>query len=311
MAVATNLPQPGSVADYTEIRTDLDIWAHNARIALDAAGLPAPGEIRLGDITTFPTVLTDTGVAVKFFGEHFDGPGQFRSELAAYAVLAGSGLPVPTIVATGSLAPHQTRWSWPYLIITIVPGTPYSRYRKTATPAQRLGIASGLGRFVRDLHALPLPEPDHRRFLAMLTGRRRDAIRDHRAWGHLPEKLCARLDEFLPDPAELIGPEPVFLHADLHADHVFVEDNGISGVIDFADAYAGDPDYELVTLHLGTFAADKALLRRFLAEYGRPAPDPRRMLAWTLLHECDVLADADLDLRQVNDFDELAALVWG
>jgi aminoglycoside phosphotransferase (APT) family kinase protein len=40
----------------------------------------------------------------------------------------------------------------------------------------------------------------------------------------------------------------VVLHADLGADHILMENNAVSGVIDFGDANWGDPDYDFMYL---------------------------------------------------------------
>jgi hypothetical protein len=72
-------------------------------------------------------------------------------------------------------------------------------------------------------------------------------------------------------------------------------------------------EYELVALHLGTFRGDKNLLRTFLDGYGHITVAPGRMLAWTLIHHWEVLAEImphDLDPARITDLDELADLLW-
>lgn len=127
------------------------------------------------------------------------------------------------------------------------------------------------------------------------------------------------VEAFLPpDPAVLLDLQrpPVFLHGDLHAGHLFVEgaDPRLTGVIDFTDARSGDARYDLVALHLGTFRGDKTLLAACLEGYGGPAREegwPREMLALTLLHDFDVLAEVPaLPLQGAASLDVLADLLW-
>lgn len=57
----------------------------------------------------------------------------------------------------------------------------------------------------------------------------------------------------------------------------------MAGLIDFADAVAGDPAYELVALFAGLFRCAPAPLRAFLEAYGpEPAFGPAAAAARTL-----------------------------
>lgn len=111
-------------------------------------------------------------------------------------------------------------------------------------------------------------------------------------------------------------------------------------IIDFADAKAGDPLYDLVALHLACFSCDKARLRAFLVAYcggegGATLDDPavaakferrfgprdtfaRRAMWLTLLHRCDALravfrgtaALPKARLARAASWEELETLVW-
>ena len=73
----------------------------------------------------------------------------------------------------------------------------------------------------------------------------------------------------------------------------------------------GDPSLRTRTLS-GTFRADKDLLAACLDGYGWPTPDddwPRQMLAFTLLHDFNMLTP-DLELAPYVTLDELADAVW-
>jgi hygromycin-B 7''-O-kinase len=152
--------------------------------------------------------------------------------------------------------------------------------------------------------------------MALLERRRAQAPRDHRRWGPLPAWLCDQLDGWLPDPGTLVDTSrpPKFLHGDLHAGHVFLDRarGRLVGVIDFTDVDAGDPRYDLVALHLTTFQTDKALLAACLGGYGwpdRPATWAREMLAFTLLHDFNMLRPG-MPLERFATLDELADPIW-
>jgi aminoglycoside phosphotransferase (APT) family kinase protein len=44
---------------------------------------------------------------------------------------------------------------------------------------------------------------------------------------------------------------PAFIHGDLHIEHVVVDGDEVSGIIDWSEAARGDPLFDLATLTLG------------------------------------------------------------
>ena len=107
------------------------------------------------------------------------------------------------------------------------------------------------------------------------------------------------------------------MHADLHGDHIFVHDGHLAGIIDWGDAWCGDPYYDLPALFFGTFAGSKSLLRAFLDAYGWPVGSEsgglsfaRRAMTMTLLHEFNPLGHAMPSLEDVTTLDELAEILW-
>lgn len=319
-----DLARPALDADteYGRLLGDQSFWEPYARAALDRAGLPAPSSVQIaGEVGTYPTVLTDTGLVVKLFGEPYFGPESYAAERDAYRCLAGHALPVPRLVAAGNLFADADGWPWPFLVITRADGASYASLRVALSRADALAVAHQLGAFLRQLHALPLHgedamRADWDRFLALLTRRRRDAPADYRRRGVLPSHLADALDGWLPTPLALVDTRqsPRFLHGDVHDHHVFLDpaSRRLSAVIDFTDVLAGDPRYDLVALHFGTFKGDKDLLAACLDGYGWPTTDadwPRQMLALTLLHEWNMLTP-DMDLAQYRTVDELAHAIW-
>ncbi|WP_020671274.1 phosphotransferase family protein [Amycolatopsis nigrescens] len=311
------IPDIRSDPEYVRLLADSRYWAPFAREALARHGYSAPERIVSGSKGTYPTMLTDTGLVVKIFGDRWCGPDSHAVESEFYALTAGAGLPLPELLAAGELGAGGTGWPWPYLVTSRMPGLPYRSAMSTMDERDRLRFARELGGLVRRLHEVPLDGGsllgDGTRFAALLDERRARAVQDHRTWGRLPAKLCDRLDEYLPAPAELLrATKPVLIHGDLHADHVFLDEAGaITGLIDFGDTYAGDPRYELVVLHLGLFFGDSSLLGAFLEGYGWGPIDPHELLAFTLLHDFDVLADFPAErLAGLDSLEQLADLLW-
>ncbi|MHA1565258.1 MAG: phosphotransferase, partial [Alphaproteobacteria bacterium] len=77
----------------------------------------------------------------------------------------------------------------------------------------------------------------------------------------LPPHLIAQIEGYL----EQLGPfDRVFVHGDLCANHVFVEQGRLTGIIDWGDAMITDRHYELIQLFRDMFSCDKGLLQVFL-----------------------------------------------
>ncbi|MFC8828405.1 phosphotransferase family protein [Streptomyces sp. NPDC057137] len=152
-----------------------------------------------------------------------------------------------------ALAPVPTPevlWRKPsVLAIAAVPGTALGRLGEPSTASPAAWAAAGA--VIRKLHEAPLPP---------WPGRRRQG----------PDELAAELDgecELLVTngvlPADLVTRNrqvaeaalrpwtPVFTHGDLQLDHVFVDGDEITGIIDWSEGGPGDALFDLATVTLG------------------------------------------------------------
>ncbi|MBL1073662.1 aminoglycoside phosphotransferase family protein [Nocardia sp. 2] len=172
-------------------------------------------------------------------------------------------------VAAMTSAPIPTpRILWrnpPVLALGALPGAPLGCLGQPSTASRAAWTAAGAT--VRTLHDAPLPP----------------------APGRSPEQTAALLDsecawilerEIL--PAELVARnrriaesalrpwKPVFIHGDLH-----IENDTVTGVIDWSEAASGDAHFDLATLTLG----HRSHLEDVLSGYAIPV-DRTRIHAW-------------------------------
>ena len=320
--MALEPPRIDSDQEYSARLNDGAYWEPYARLALDRAGLPDPGKVMLAEpVGTYPTLIADTGLVVKMFGDRWWGSDSSAAERDAYRVLAGSDLPVPALVATGELFPAADGWSWPFVVITEVSGIRLSRIASSLSRPEMEQIARDIGSFLRELHQVPLTGQKHLApkwdaFTNLLIERRSNGPEDHRRWANLPSQLLDQLDDGLPDLGVIVdvAQPPRFVHGDLHMDHFFVDPQTkrLGAVIDFTDVHAGDPRYDLLALHFGAFGTDKGLLAQCLDAYGWPATDShwsKDMLALALLHDFNMFKHST-ELDRFSTLDDLAEALW-
>ena len=153
-------------------------------------------------------------------------------------------------VAAMALVPVPTpRILWrkpPVLALAALPGKALGRLGKPSTASPAAWAAAGAA--VRRLHDAPLPP---------WPGRSLDKIASELEvecqWlilnGVLPADLVTRNRQVA--QAALRPYAPVFTHGDLQLDHVFIDGDDVTGVLDWSEAGPGDALRDLATLTFG------------------------------------------------------------
>jgi aminoglycoside phosphotransferase len=134
----------------------------------------------------------------------------------------------------------------PVLALAAVPGTALGRLGEPSTASPAAWAAAGAA--ARTLHDAPLP-PRLGRSLDGLIVRLDDECQWLIENGVLPSTLVARNREVA--EAALRPWTPVFVHGDLQVSHVFIDDDEVTGVVDWSEAAQGDAMYDLAILTLG------------------------------------------------------------
>ncbi|OPF84566.1 aminoglycoside phosphotransferase [Streptomyces antioxidans] len=152
-----------------------------------------------------------------------------------------------------SLAPVPTpEVLWrkpPVLAIAAVPGTTLGRLGGPSTGSPEAWAAAGAA--IRKLHDAPLPPRPGRagRSIVVLATELDDECESLVTTGVLPADLVTRNRQVA--EAALRPWTPAFTHGDLQIAHVFVDDDEVTGIIDWSEAGQGDALYDLATLTLG------------------------------------------------------------
>lgn len=244
----------------------------------DAGELPARRAEPLGE-GEFTTCLLLDRTHVLRIARHAEASASIAREIELLPRLADRfEVEIPRVVGHGRHADTGAR----FVAYPLVPGTPLAPEVLAALdPGRRAGFVEQMARFALDLHRVPLGvaesaglariDPRHELPALVAAARARVAPRlEPAAWAY-HERL---LERWLDDPV-LHATRTALLHGDLSPWHFLadLERGRITGVIDFGDAFVGDPHRDLIFL-LEDCGAD--VLDLFLRTY---APADRRAAA--------------------------------
>jgi len=306
-------PSFASAREHLAHLGDVEFWRPYISEALGrhdlCEGSPTPVA---GFNPTYPTFLVGD-VVVKFFG----GTRSWREVCAAEGaaqtrVGTDPAIGAPRLLAQGVLYPELDA-TWPYLVTTRMHGVAW--HEAALGPDERTALAAELGEQIGRVHRLAprgVATDDDWRGLDIA------AAAEHSS---LPPHLVAEVDAYL------AGLEPfdrVFVHGDLVAAHVFVEDGRLAGIIDWGDAMVADRHYELIQPYRDLFACDVALFRCFLeaCNWPRGRDLPRQILGHALHRQAVGLAQhhtmdvfqpiaARFPLAEIRSLDDLATELFG
>jgi aminoglycoside phosphotransferase (APT) family kinase protein len=278
-----------------------DVWQPYVVAALARHGIAARS-LDAGFVGKYPTFLVGD-LVVKLFGRFPTWHNDHAVELSMQQLLHDQPtIPAPALIHHGNL--YDAAEPWPYLITERLHGTAWRETTLGASSQHQ--IAGRLGEITRALHAIPvsnIPPYQHN----WLTDERPRTIERLRVAGTLPPHLIEQVDDYLTEPS----PDRCLTHGDLTEDHLFIDHNRLVGIIDWGDAQATDPYYELGPLYLGAFAGNKAVLRAYLAGYQWPMGNDfaHHAMSISLIHrKAEFLVRRMQDAVDLNSFATLADL---
>jgi aminoglycoside phosphotransferase len=134
----------------------------------------------------------------------------------------------------------------PVLALAALPGTALGRLGEPSTASSAAWAAAGAAaRMLHDAPLPPWPGQSLDAIAAELDGECERLVTN----GVLPAGLVTRNRQVA--EAALRPWAPVFTHGDLQLDHVFVDGDKITGVLDWSEASQGDALHDLAVLTLG------------------------------------------------------------
>jgi hygromycin-B 7''-O-kinase len=304
MSALPALPANPDIAEFDALQQDPSRWI-GVVAELGARYVTAPA-MPAGDGTVLVALLGNVRVLKLFppvLRDHFE------FERAMLAHLHGRlSLPTPQLVDS---AEHE---GWPYLVMTMLPGTPLDRVWPALPQDERCAVLRSIGRLAAEVHALPLgPLPALAPRWSDFLQRQRERCHARQQRTGLPAHLLARLDVFVNGPPPE-GPD-VILTGEYTPFNLLHQGQGLSAMFDFGDGLVGPREYDWLGPLCFLAAGDASRIDAFFDGYhGRPFDRRLRepLLRLLLLHRYSHLKAqiAVPGWQAAPDFDMLARWVW-
>jgi len=184
-------------------------------------------------------------------------------------------IPVPTPYRIGE--PTQV-YPWRWSVLPWLTGVAADQQELQADQAKRLAS------FLRSLHLPAPPNAPHNPFRSIPLNQRATAIAERmqrleRTTNWITPALKAIWNKALEAPMDI---QPTWLHGDLHARNVLVEDGVITGIIDWGDMTAGDRATDLAAIWM--LFSEQKVRQRAIVEYGNISEATlHRAMGWAIL----------------------------
>jgi aminoglycoside phosphotransferase (APT) family kinase protein len=183
-------------------------------------------------------------------------------------------LPIPTPQRLGHSA---LGYPWPWSIVPWLPGHPADQQ-----PPHPHQVAPWVA-FLRSLHQPSPTDAPINPFRAMPLHERAISLAPRM------QRLAAQTDLLNPALLDLwhravntpIDGPATWIHGDLHARNILVENGCLSAVIDWGDITAGDPATDLASVWM--LFADAAVRQRAIADYAPSQATLHRALGWAIV----------------------------
>lgn len=251
-----------------------------------------------GDVVRFeegslPVFAIGDDLVLKLWPpEHHD---EVPTEVAVMEALHGR-LPVPTpkLHDTGVLD------EWAYVLMSRLHG------EEPAVPDVEISVQ--LGEALKALHEVEPPAVLEPRDWAAFVAEQRAGCVEQQRKRKLDERWLEQIPEFL-DSVDLPSGE-VLLHTEVMSVHLLQQNGKLSGLFDFEPAMRGAFEYEFVGAGIFVTKGDQRCWKAMVDAYGR-VPEPRRVMAYTLLHVYSNVPWFMEGMPQADTLDELAERWFG
>lgn len=244
--------------------------------------------------------------------------GDMDFEIACLKAIDGQlNFATPRVLSEGELE------SWRYVLISHVDGERVGDHFQQLSVVEQVNLAVEFAQATRAIHKISVPQIIAARgdWNQFIRGQYDGVYETHRK-RNMAEVWLRNLTSFVHKfpISEFTLNTPVFLHADLTWDHFLIKNEKgrwrLSGIIDFADAQCGHPEYDMCASMAFLFRHKREVITAYAHEMGMRETGKtlsHKLLVWTLLHRFSNLKNyfaQEMLNRPTGDFEKLAEEVY-
>jgi len=254
----------------------------------------------------------DNQLVLKLFSPYDSGEFFIETNVLEETEWSRVHIEVPKIIQKGIFE------GWNFFMMTRVPGELLIDVWNLLSKDERIGIAVDLGKLLQQMHALDINvyKELNQDFDQWIIKQKNQVEQHHNGTGlssHLVREVKDYVASFEPSS------EKVLLTGEYTPFNLIVNrvQNRwiLTGLIDFADCFIGEPHYDLLGPILFKFYKEPELTRAFLNSYGLELTDQVqvRLMQLLLLHQYSNLPnymDGFIDMKEVKSLKSLLELFF-
>ncbi|MDN3015213.1 phosphotransferase [Paenibacillus sp. BSR1-1] len=253
---------------------------------------------------------------IKLFPKHLNE--QYTRELEVLTILEGK----IKIVDTPKLVNHGSFEGWNYLIMTQLQGELLIDIWDRLTNEEQENLSKDLGKTIKEFHEVPIT--GLKQLPSNWNGFIQKQFKNMKHYHQnmeLNSNLYSDLDLYVEEKYINTNPENKLLTGEYTPFNLLLNNrNGnwkLTGVIDFADCFLGDGDYDLLGPIMFMFNSNQKLIKHFLESYGFPKIEvnhvlQKKLMTYTILHrfsDINYFASQNQEAKLAANFNELARIL--
>ncbi|MGG3470721.1 aminoglycoside 3'-phosphotransferase/choline kinase family protein [Neobacillus pocheonensis] len=254
---------------------------------------------------------------IKLYPKHQNG--QFTRELEVLTNLEGK----IKLVETPRLVNFGSFQGWNFLIMTQLKGELLIDIWDQLTNEEKTNLSIDLGKTIKEFHEVPIVglknlQIDWKDFI---QNQYKNMKTYHQELG-VKESLLADLERYVEQKYINTDPAKKLLTGEYTPFNLLVNKRDgnwkLTGVIDFADCFLGDADYDLLGPILFMFNSNQSLIQHFLESYGLQNYQltdtfQKKLMTYTILHrfsDVNYFTSQNYKANKARNFKELAKILF-
>jgi hygromycin-B 7''-O-kinase len=224
------------------------------------------------------------------------------------------------VVETPKLVRYGMWEGWNYIIMTQLKGELLIDLWERFSPAEKLMLSQDLGKTIKEFHSIQTNNftsirVDWDAFIKQQL----QNMKNHHQYAGLQEALLSDLDHYVEEQYMNYHPQEVLLTGEYTPFNLMINkvDGAwkLTGVIDFADCFLGDADYDLLGPILFMFNSNQKLIFEFLKSYGYTQDGldealQKKLMIYTILHRYSDINSYLPQDEEPNSFQALSQVLF-